>query len=106
MRRAWSPTTEDPISPSISGRGPSSCLHNDLGFWYKCRNRVDDNDVDGTAAHKCIHNLKSLLSRIRLRDQKILGIDAQLARILRVEGVLGVDESSKTTCLLCLGNHM
>ena len=56
--------------------------------------------------YKRIHNLKCLLARIRLGNEEILGVDTQFARILRVECVLRIDKCGKSSCLLCLCNHM
>ena len=38
----------------------------DLGLRHECGDRVDDDDVDGAAAHKCIDDVECLLARIRL----------------------------------------
>ena len=56
--------------------------------------------------HERIHNLKCLLARIRLRDEELLDVDAKLACVLWVEGMLCVDECRNAASLLRLGNHV
>ena len=56
--------------------------------------------------HEGIHNLKCLLARIRLRDEEFLDVDAELACILRVEGMLCIDECRNATGLLRLSDHV
>ena len=56
--------------------------------------------------HERIHNLKCLLARIRLRDEELLDVDAELACVLRVEGMLCVDERRNAARLLCLSDHV
>ena len=56
--------------------------------------------------HERIHNLKCLLARIRLRDEELLDVDAKLACVLWVEGMLCVDECRNAAGLLRLGNHV
>jgi len=47
-----------------------------------------------------------LFAGVRLGDQKIVDIDAELARIDRVERVFGVDEGADAALLLRLGEAM
>ena len=77
-----------------------------LRLWNECRDGVYHDDVDGTAVYKRIHDLKCLLARIRLGNEEILGVDPQFASILRIERVLCIDKCGKSSCLLCLCNHV
>ncbi|MBS1183184.1 MAG: hypothetical protein H6Q99_3064 [Proteobacteria bacterium] len=49
-------------------------------------------------------SVKRLLAGIRLRDQQLVEVDAELASIDRVERVLGIDESADAAALLRLGH--
>src|SRR5450759_3562992 len=82
MSRAWRPGWQSPISPSISARGVSA------------------------ATHQRIRDFESLLAGIWLRNQKILEIDPKLARVDRIERVLGVDEGADAALFLGLGDDM
>ena len=78
----------------------------DLGLGRERRDRVDDDDVDGTGAHQHVGDLKRLLAVVRLRDQEVVDLDAQLAGVLRIERVLGVDEGRGAAHLLHFGDHL
>ena len=64
----------------------------DLGLGDQRRHRVDDDHVHRTRAHQRVGDLERLLAVIRLRDQELVDVDAELARVADVERVLGVDE--------------
>ena len=74
--------------------------------WHECGDGVDNDDVDGAAAHKCIDDVECLLARIWLGDQEIIDVDAELGGIDRVERVLGIDEGRDAAVLLCFGDHV
>jgi hypothetical protein len=50
--------------------------------------------------------LTRLLAGIGLADQQVVDIDAQLARIERIERVLGVDEGASAAALLRFGDRV
>ena len=64
----------------------------DLGARHERRDRVDDDDVDRAGADQHVGDLERLLTGVGLADQQGVGVDAELLGVLRVEGVLGVDE--------------
>ena len=78
----------------------------DLRLRHECRHGVDDDDVDRAAAHESVNDVKRLLARIGLRNQKLVDIDAELLRIDGIERVLGVDECRDTAILLRLSDHV
>ncbi len=78
----------------------------ELGLRRQRRDRIDDEHVDGAGAHQSVGDLERLLAGIGLGDEELLEIDAQLARIDRVERVLGVDEAANAAPLLRLGDDM
>ena len=80
MSRACRPTWLSPISPSISALGTRAATE------------FDDDHVDGAAADQHLDDLQRLLAGVRLGDQQLLGANPDPARVLGVEGVLGVDE--------------
>ncbi len=47
-----------------------------------------------------------LLATVRLRDQEVVDVDAQLLGVFGVERVLGVDECRQAACFLCLRDHV
>ena len=64
----------------------------DLGPGHERRDRVHHDHVHRVAADQHLGDLQRLLARVRLRDQEVVHVDPQLARVLDVERVLGVDE--------------
>jgi hypothetical protein len=64
----------------------------DLGLGHQRRDRVDDDDVDRARARQHLDDVEGLLAGVRLGHQELLGVDADGARVVGVEGVLGVDE--------------
>ena len=78
----------------------------DLCLRYQRCDRVDDNDINGTAAGQHITDFQRLLSRILLGNQELLNPDAQILRIDRVQGMLRIDEGSLPPGLLRLRNHV
>src|SRR5512133_91801 len=78
----------------------------DLSLGHQGRHRVDHQHVDGTAAHQCFGDFQGLLTGIRLRDQQVIGLDAQLAGITDIQGVLGIHEGCDAAGLHGLGNDV
>src|SRR6266480_1904730 len=56
------------------------------------RDRVDHDEMHRARPNQHVRDLERLLAGIRLADQELVDVDTQLARVRRVEGVLGVDE--------------
>ena len=92
MSRACRPTCESPISPSSSARGTSAA--------------TESMTTTSTAfdAHQHLGDLERLLAAVGLRDQQVVDVDAELAGVLGVERVLGVDEGGDAAALLGLGD--
>ena len=78
----------------------------DLGARHERGNRVDDDDVDRAGADQRVGDLERLLAGVGLRHQQRVAVDAELARVLRVEGVLGVDEGRDATGPLSVGDRV
>ncbi len=78
----------------------------DLGLGRERRDRVDDDDVDRARAHEHVGDLERLLAGVRLRDEQLVDVDAELLGIGRVERVLGVDEGRRAALLLRLGHDL
>ena len=66
--------------------------------------RVDHNEVDGAGTDEVVCNFKGLLAVVRLRDQEVLGVHAQVLGVEFVEGVLGIDDGANAALLLAFGN--
>jgi len=60
----------------------------ELGLRDKGGDGIDDYEIDSPGADKRTRNLERLLAMIRLRDDQIVDIDAKLASILRIQGML------------------
>ena len=78
----------------------------DFGARHERGDRVDDDDVDAVRAHEDFDDLERLLAVVGLRDQQVVEVDAELLRVLRVEGVLGVDERRHAAELLRFGDDL
>src|SRR5581483_8199683 len=78
----------------------------DLGARHEGRHRVDHEHVERARAHERVGDLERLLAVVGLRDQKVLGLDAELPRVAHVERVLGVDEGRDAATLLRLGDEL
>ena len=57
-------------------------------------------------AHQHVGDLERLLAVVGLRDEQVLGLHAELARVADVERVLGVDEGADAAALLRLGDDV
>ena len=67
---------------------------------------VDHDHVDGAGADQHVGDLQGLLAVVGLRDEQVLGFDPEPARVIDVEGMLGVDESRHSPALLGLGDDV
>ena len=80
-----------------------------LAFQFGARHqggdRVDHHDVERVRAHQHFGDLKCLLTAVRLGDQEVVDVHADLLRVLGVEGMLGVDERCGAAGALCLAGH-
>jgi hypothetical protein len=63
-----------------------------FGFGDQRGNGVDDDDIDAAGANQGFGDFESLLAVVGLRDEEVVDVDAQLAGVDGIEGVLGVDE--------------
>ena len=51
----------------------------DLRRGHERGDRVDDDDVDGARAHEELGDLERLLAGVRLGDEEVVDVDAELA---------------------------
>ena len=69
-----------------------------FAFDFGLRNQggygVDDDDVNGTAADEFFRDFKSLFAVIRLGNEQLVGIDAEVAGIDRIESVFRIDKAA------------
>ena len=70
------------------------------------RHRVHHQHVNRTGAHQGFGNFQGLLAVIRLRDQKVVNIHAELGGVYGIERVLSIHEGRHAAVLLRLGNHL
>jgi len=73
---------------------------------HERRHGVHNDNVQRAGAHKRFDDVQGLLAGVGLVDQKILDIHAELARILRIECMFGVDERGDAALLLGLRDHV
>src|SRR5205085_1101344 len=76
--------------PRLKAHVGVSHLTFDLGSGYQGSHGIDDDDVHCATAHQHLRNLQSLLASIRLRDQNVVDVHAQLGGINGVQGMLGI----------------
>src|SRR5947209_6323286 len=75
----------------------------DLRARHEGRDRVDHQHVERAGAYERVGDLECLLAVVGLRDEQILGLDAELAGVVDVERVLRVDEGGDAAPPLALG---
>ena len=78
----------------------------DLGLRRQRRDRVDRDDVERARADQELGDLERLFPVVGLRDEKLVDVDADPARVLRVHRVLGIDECADPAAALGLGDHV
>ena len=78
----------------------------DFGTRHQRGNRVDHQDIDGTASDEHIRNLKRLLAGIRLGDEQLVAVDPELTGIPCIECMLCIDKSGNPSLSLGLGHRM
>ena len=94
ISRACRPTWLSPISPSISAFGVSAATES-TATTSSAPERIEQ-----------LGDLERLLAGVGLRDEEVVDVDADLARVLRVHRVLGVDEGADAAAALRLGDHV
>ena len=72
----------------------------DLGLRNKRRHRVDDYDVERAGLRELLADRERLLAAVRLGDDEVVEIDADLLRVARIKRVLRVDERRDPARLL------
>ncbi|MND38289.1 hypothetical protein D3C80_289910 [compost metagenome] len=76
----------------------------DLGLGYQGCHGVDDDHVDGVGAHQHVGDFQGLLAGVRLGNQQVIDVHPELAGVVRVQGVFGVDEGTGGAHLLGFGD--
>ena len=77
-----------------------------LGLGDQGGDGIDHQHVDRAGADQRIGDFQRLLAGIGLADQQFIHIHAQLARITRVERMLGIDEGAGAARFLRFSDHM
>ena len=78
----------------------------DLRLRNKCCNRVNNNNVDGSAADHRLADLKRLLPVIRLRNIQIINIHPNVLRIDWIQRMFGINKAGNAAPLLHFRHHM
>ena len=77
-----------------------------LGLGHQRRHRIHHQHVNRARTHQRLHNLQRLFAIIRLRDQQVVDVHAQLLRVGRIQRVLRVHERGQPAGLLRLRNNL
>ena len=77
-----------------------------FGLGHQRRHRIHHQHVDLPGGDQVSGDLQRLLAIIRLGDQQVVDIHAELPGIGRVERVFHVDERGDAALLLRLGDHL
>ena len=64
----------------------------DFRFGNKRRYGIDNNNIDRARANQGFYDVKRLLSRVRLGNEKLIDIDADPSRIFGIKRVFRVDK--------------
>ena len=94
ISRAWRPTWQSPISPSISAFGVSAATES-IATTSSAPERIEQ-----------LADLERLLAGVGLRDEQVVDVHADPLRVRRVHRVLGVDERADPAAALRLGDHV
>ena len=78
----------------------------DLGARHQRRHRVDHDEVDRARAQQHVDDLERLLAGVGLRDEQVVDLHAEPARVADVERVLGVDEGRHAAAALHLRDRV
>ena len=78
----------------------------DFGFWNQCRHRVNNNYINCSTSDQNLGNFQGLFSIIRLRNQKIIHINAEPAGIIDIKSMFRIDKCRYPVTFLSLGNDM
>src|SRR5258708_1911953 len=78
----------------------------ELGLGDEGRDGVHDDDVDAAGADQRLGNFEGLLAVIGLRDEKIVYVHTEFARIDRIERVLRINEGGLAAELLRFGDDV
>ena len=78
----------------------------DLRLRHQRRDRVDHENVDRLAAHEHIGDIQRILAAVRLGNQQIFNVDADLLRVTGVDRMLGVDDRAPAALRLRIGDDM
>ena len=100
LRSAWR------HQPGLQADVAVAHLALDLGPRHQRGHRVDDDDVERAGADQHVGDLQGLLAGVRLGDQQRVGVDAELAGVVGVERVLGVDERGDAAGPLRAGHRV
>ncbi len=68
------------------------------------RHRIDHNQVEAPRSNQGLGDLQGLLSRVRLGNEKVFGLDTKLSGISQIESVLGIDKGRHAVLFMNLGN--
>ena len=68
--------------------------------------RIDHQYVDRVGAHQCVDNFQRLLAGVGLRNDQLVGVDAERLGIDRVERMFRVNKGRRAARLLRFGNDV
>ena len=78
----------------------------ELGLGNQCGDGIDHNHVDDIRRDQGVGDFEGLFAVIRLRDQQVVDVDAECARIGGIERMFGVNERGRPAGRLRLRDHL
>ena len=68
--------------------------------------RIDHQNVDRIGTDQRIADVQRVLTAVRLRNQQIVDVDADLLRVARIDRMLRIDDRALAAFGLRIRNHM
>ena len=92
--------------PGVQAHVTVAHLAIQLRFRNQRRHRIHHHDIDSAGADQGAGDLQRLLAVVRLRDDQVVHIHAQLARVAGIQRVLGIDKGGRSAGFLRLRDHL
>ncbi len=78
----------------------------DLGLGCQRGNRIDHHHIHRSRTHQHVGDLQRLFAIVRLRDEQVFDLHAELLSVLRIKRVFRIDESRRAAQLLHFGDDL
>ena len=78
----------------------------EFGLGHERGDRIHHNDVHGVGTNQLLRDFEGLFAIVRLRNEQVIHIDAQFARVDGIERVLRIDKRGLAAQLLGFGDDV